>query len=197
MRLRSSLSLLLSLPLAAVTAGQARPVASSPSPMPVVQDPSVRIVENYVNPAYARPRAGASSGGHAVAVVPGSASPPGRQELSLSSCYQNTASGTFYYDLEPDTELADWGSKQCGSSNIVGKIGFGVRTTRLPVSQGGSGFRIGMRLHASGGGPGVRGALIADYTIAGDGVPFAPLPAALIADELVLPTPIVVNPTPC
>lgn len=158
----------------------------------LVQDPSVRIVENYVNPLYAVSRSmGAAAPGE---LQPRPSGDP--QALSLSSCYDNTLSGSPYYDLAAGREIVDFGNKSCGSSNIVGKIGFGVRTTQLPVSQGGPGFRIGLRLYGSstnGANPGALGPLVADYTIIGDGVPFAPAPAAYIQGELTLPTPVIIG----
>lgn len=184
--------LILSLAITVSGRAHAQTLGEVPLQQTSAQHPSVRVVQNYVNPDFARPRATPLASGAGMNQLFGR-TPAGRSALSLSSCYANTNNGSSYFDLTVNREIADWGSKACGSTNIVGKIGFGIRTTNLPVSQGGPGFRIGMRLHGSGGGPGVRGPLIADYTISGDGVPFAPAPAALITGEFVLPTPIIVG----
>ena len=162
---------------------------------PVVADPTMRIVENYVNPDYARPRrAGRRSNGLPTGPGIKALGDPqlaNRQDLSLSLCYDNSRSGTAFWDTFFGTEIVDQASKQCGSSNIVGRIGAGIRTENLPVSQGGPGWTIGLRIYmGTGSGP---GPLVADYTLSGDGVPFPTQPAAYIVQEMDLPTPIYVG----
>ena len=192
-------ALILTLALSGILHAQSHSALSegnSINGLPVQQDPSVRIIENYINPKYARPRSSGGRGNPGRGSSPmsiGDYQPISKNELSLSSCYENTSLTGGFLNMFPGREYADWASKSCGSSDIVGRIGFGIRTSNLPISQGGPGWRIGMRLHQTTDSLGTRGALIADYTLTGAGAPFVGMPAAVIVGELDLPTPIVVG----
>lgn len=170
-----------------------RAVALS-TPVEVHHDPSARIVERYVDPAWAVPRSVAPGRGPAasgaVAPAPGRAPREDRQELLQGICFDNSVTTSAWYDLSSyPQEVVDFGGKSCGSSGLVGIIGFAVRTTRLPVVLGGPGYRIGLRIYNNTNLSGL-GTVIADYEIVGDGEPFAPGGAAYLTGMLHLPTPL-------
>ena len=152
-------------------------------PASAQQTSRVLVTENYVNPDFAAPGFVSVSGATRVTMA--------RQE-SAGACYDNGAYNGLLYDMVPNQELVDYGTKSCGASGLVRTLTYGMSTTNVQVSSGGPGHRIGMRLFvgATGGAPGELGTLVADYTFQGD---YGNPPGGILATaflEVTLPTPL-------
>ena len=161
------------------TGGRNAPAASGTS--------RVRIEERFVHPAFVADDSGARG---SVRAAKRATSVHAKLQAG-SACFDNDRYAGIVYDMLPNQELVDWGTKACGTGTVE-TLTYGMQTTNLAVEHGGPGHRIGLRLFAgaTGGAPGQLGTLVAEYTLQGDyGTP----PGGLLATaflQVTLPTPL-------
>ena len=92
-------------------------------------------------------------------------------------CFDNSIDDDNYLDglLYPSgQELYDWGVKTCGGSRFVDAITIGIGSSAVPVSSGGPGGSITLRIYEGGTGFGNPGTLVT--TIPMTGLPSFPGP---------------------
>lgn len=117
---------------------------------------AIPLEERYVHPGWAVPRPSTGGGGAAL----------------LAPCYANDDLGSLVLPLHSQPDLFEdvgWGVKRCGSTSLVGAIGFAYFTTAMDPSMGGPGAALGLRLFVgtTGGGPIGMGTPVVDVVATG------------------------------